>query len=97
MKGIYDTGNTFTNAGVIMPLPALQKLSSQDGDVTSAIVTVDSVDHLDATVSALEKKLGERGRRGERRERLGRHAVVARQREDHRHLQPRRCAGRRAR
>ena len=58
VKGIYDTGNTFTNAGVIMPLPALQKLSSQTGDVTSAIVTVDSVDHLDATVSALEKKLG---------------------------------------
>jgi len=58
VKGIYDTGNTFTNAGVIMPLPALQKLSSQIGDVTSAIVTVDSVDHLDATVSALEKKLG---------------------------------------
>jgi putative ABC transport system permease protein len=41
-----------------MPLPALQKLSSQTGDVTSAIVTVDSVDHLDSTVSALEKKLG---------------------------------------
>src|SRR4051812_23117540 len=59
VKGIYDTGNTFTNAGVIMPLPALQKLSSQDGDVTSAIVTVDRVDHLDATVSALEKKLGD--------------------------------------
>jgi putative ABC transport system permease protein len=58
VKGIYDTGNTFTNAGMIMPLPALQKLSSQTGDVTSAIVTVDSVDHLDATVSALEKKLG---------------------------------------
>src|SRR5690349_181308 len=41
-----------------MPLPALQKLSSQDGDVTRAIVTVDSVDHLDATMSALEKRLG---------------------------------------
>ena len=58
VKGIYDTGNTFTNAGVIMPLRALQQLSSQRGDVTSAIVTVDRVDHLDATVSALEKKLG---------------------------------------
>jgi putative ABC transport system permease protein len=58
VKGIYDTGNTFTNAGVIMPLPALQKLSSQEGDITSAIVTVDNVDHVDATVSALEKKLG---------------------------------------
>ncbi len=58
VKGIYDTGNTFTNAGVIMPLPALQKLSSQVGDITSAIVTVDTVDHLDATVTALENKLG---------------------------------------
>jgi putative ABC transport system permease protein len=58
VKGVYDTGNTFENAGVIMPLPALQALSSQTGAVTSAIVTVDSVDHLDATVSALEKKLG---------------------------------------
>ena len=58
VKGIYDTGNTFSNGGVIMPLGALQKLSSQDGDVTSAIVTVDSVDHLDATVTALQKTLG---------------------------------------
>jgi putative ABC transport system permease protein len=58
VKGIYDTGNTFSNAGVTMPLGALQKLSSQEGDVTSAIVTVDSVDHLDATVTALQKTLG---------------------------------------
>jgi len=58
VKGIYDTGNTFSNAGVIMPLGALQKLSSQEGDVTSAIVTVDSVDHLDSTVTALQKRLG---------------------------------------
>jgi putative ABC transport system permease protein len=59
VKGIYDTGNTFTNAGVVMPLPALQQLSSQAGDVTSVIATVDSVDHLDTTISALEKKLGD--------------------------------------
>ena len=58
VKGIYDTGNTFSNGGVIMPLGALQKLSSQEGDVTSAILTVDSVDHLDATVTALQKTLG---------------------------------------
>ena len=58
VKGIYDTGNTFSNAGVIMPLGALQKLSSQEGDVTSAIVTVDSVDNLDSTVTALQKTLG---------------------------------------
>jgi putative ABC transport system permease protein len=58
VQGIYDTGNTFTNAGVIMPLPALQQLSSQAGSVTSALVAVDSVDNLDATSKALQKTLG---------------------------------------
>jgi putative ABC transport system permease protein len=58
VQGIYDTGNTFTNGGVIMSLPALQQLSSQPGEVTSAIVTVDSVDNLDATVTSLQKTLG---------------------------------------
>jgi putative ABC transport system permease protein len=58
VQGIYDTGNTFTNGGVIMSLPALQQLSSQPGEVTSAIVTVDSVDNLDSTVTALQKTLG---------------------------------------
>ena len=57
VKGIYDTGNTFTNAGVIMPLGALRTLSGQTG-VTSVDVRVDSVDNLDATVTALQKKLG---------------------------------------
>jgi len=57
VKGIYDTGNTFTNAGVIMPLAALQELSGQTG-ITSIDVKVDSVDNLDATVSALQKELG---------------------------------------
>jgi putative ABC transport system permease protein len=58
VQGIYDTGNTFTNGGVIMPLPALQQLSSQPGDVTSALVAVDSVDNLDATSTALKATLG---------------------------------------
>src|SRR5262249_44799375 len=34
VKGIYDTGNTFTDAGVIMPLAALQTLSGQTGVTT---------------------------------------------------------------
>jgi putative ABC transport system permease protein len=58
VKGIYDTGNTFSNAGVIMPLAALQTLSGQTG-VTSVDVKVDSVDNLDATVTALQKKFGD--------------------------------------
>jgi putative ABC transport system permease protein len=58
VQGIYDTGNTFSNGGVIMPLGALQTLSSQAGDVTTALVAVDSTDHLDSTSAALKKTLG---------------------------------------
>jgi putative ABC transport system permease protein len=56
--GIYDTGNTFADAGIIMPLATLQTLSGQPGDVTSVFVQVDSVDNLDATVTALQSALG---------------------------------------
>ncbi len=56
--GIYDTGNTFANAGLILPLATLQKLSSQTDTVTSAVVTVDSVDNIDTAVSAIKKQLG---------------------------------------
>lgn len=55
--GIYDTGNTFTNAGIIMPLAALQSLSGQNG-VNSINVEVNSVDNLNDTVKALQSTLG---------------------------------------
>jgi len=56
--GIYDAGNTFSNAGIIMPLPTVQRLSSQPGDITSATVLVDSVDNLNSTTTAITNKLG---------------------------------------
>lgn len=58
--GIYDTGNTFANGNVIMPLAALQRLSDQSGAVTSATATVDSVDNIDAAVSAIKSALGDK-------------------------------------
>ncbi|MGC1177049.1 MAG: FtsX-like permease family protein [Candidatus Saccharimonadales bacterium] len=58
VAGIYDTGNTFSNAGLVFSLPSLQRLSTQSGDVTSAIVTVNSIDNLDAAVSAIKSSLG---------------------------------------
>lgn len=57
--GIYDTGNTFANNGVIMPLVALQRLSGQTGQITSATVYVDSVDNLDSVTSAVKSTLGD--------------------------------------
>lgn len=58
--GIYDTGNTFANGGVIMPLAALQRLSDQANAVTSATATVDSVDNIDSAVSAIKTELGDK-------------------------------------
>lgn len=56
--GIYDTGNTFANNGVIMPLVALQRISDQAGQISSATVTVNSVDNIDTAVTAVKAALG---------------------------------------
>lgn len=59
VKGIYDTGNTFSNNGVIMSLSSLQRLSEQTGQVTSATATVDSIDNIESATSAIETALGD--------------------------------------
>ncbi len=56
--GIYDSGNTFSNAGLVMALSALQRLSDQTGSVTNATVTVNSIDSVDSTVAAIKSTLG---------------------------------------
>lgn len=58
--GIYDTGNTFANNGVIVPLSTLQRLSGQSGAITSATITVNSVDNIDGTVTAIKTALGDK-------------------------------------
>jgi len=58
VAGIYDTGNTFSNAGLVFSLPALQRLSSQTSDITSATVTVNSIDNLSSAVSSIKTTLG---------------------------------------
>lgn len=56
--GIYDAGNTFANAGMLMPLATLQTLSGQTGAVNSATVTVDSLDNVTTVTKAIQAKLG---------------------------------------
>ena len=56
--GIYDTGTTFTNNTAVFPLATLQKLSGQDGQISSATVKVDSLGNVDGAVSAIKSKLG---------------------------------------
>jgi putative ABC transport system permease protein len=58
VKGIFDAGNQFSNNAVAMPLPTIQRLSGQTGDITSATVYVDSIDNLSTTVTEIQNKLG---------------------------------------
>jgi putative ABC transport system permease protein len=57
--GIYDSGNTFTNSSIIMPIKTLQTLSDQAGLVSSVIVESDSMDNIATVQSDLETNLGD--------------------------------------
>lgn len=59
VTGVYDTGNTFSNGGLVMSLPTVQRLSGQASDVTNAVATVNSVDNLDSTTTAIKSTLGD--------------------------------------
>lgn len=59
VAGIFDAGNQFANAGLVMPLPTVQRLSQQPGDITSVVVQVDSITNMASTTAALSAKLGD--------------------------------------
>jgi len=56
--GIFDAGNTFSNNQIIMPLQTVQTLSDQAGSITSATVTVDSVEYVATATKAIQTSLG---------------------------------------
>ena len=58
VAGIFDAGNTFSNNQVLMPLAAVQTLSSQAGSITSATAVVDSITNVDSVTTAAQKSLG---------------------------------------
>ncbi|MDB5165540.1 MAG: transporter permease [Candidatus Saccharibacteria bacterium] len=60
VNGIYETGNTFQDSGIVVPLATLQTATEQPGAVTSAVATVDSSENVTATVSALKTALGDK-------------------------------------
>ncbi len=59
VKGIFETGNTFQDSGLIMPLKTVQTLTEQEGAVSSVTATIDSSDNVKAVVSALKSSLGD--------------------------------------
>jgi len=59
VSGIYTTGNTFQDSGIIVPLATLQTLTDQAGAVSSVKATVNSSDNVTSTVAALKATLGD--------------------------------------
>jgi len=55
--GIFDAGNTFSNNQVIMPIATVQKLAAEPGDVTSAVLTVDSISNVASVTTAAQNLL----------------------------------------
>ncbi len=60
IAGIFETGNTFQDSGVIMPLTTVQTLTDQAGSVSSVVAKVDSADNVSSTVAALKKSLSDK-------------------------------------
>ena len=58
VSGVFDAGNTFANAMVLMPISSVQNLSGQTGQINSLVVTVDSLDNLSSVSDAIKSKLG---------------------------------------
>jgi putative ABC transport system permease protein len=58
VAAIFDAGNTFANGGLLMPLTTLQTLSARPGEISSAIVQVDSITDVSAVAKTASDKLG---------------------------------------
>jgi len=58
VAGIFTSASRAGDGTVIVPLPALQRLTGQSGAVDNAVVTADSLDNLANVTSAIKQKLG---------------------------------------
>lgn len=58
VAGLFDAGTEFGNNAVYLTLPQAQALAGTTGEVSSMIVTVDSMANVDATRTALQSALG---------------------------------------
>jgi putative ABC transport system permease protein len=56
--GIYNSGSTFADSDVLMPLASLQALASAPGQVTAATVVVNNVNNVTSVTKAINAKIG---------------------------------------
>lgn len=57
--GIFDTGTSFSNNQVIMPIASLQTLSSQADQYTSVTLHVNSIENVASVTTAAKSALGD--------------------------------------
>ncbi|MDQ0209924.1 ABC transporter permease [Arthrobacter bambusae] len=58
VAGIFDAGTTFGNNAVYTTLAEAQALAATPGELSSMVVTVNSMDNVDAAKTALQNALG---------------------------------------
>ncbi|WP_426006413.1 ABC transporter permease [Paenarthrobacter sp. NyZ202] len=58
VAGIFDAGTTFGNNAVYVTLPEAQTLADTPDELSTMIVTVNSMDNVDSTKTALQSALG---------------------------------------
>ena len=58
VAGLFDAGTAFGNNALYLTLPAAQTLAELPGELSTMIVTVDSMENVDAAKTALQEALG---------------------------------------
>ncbi|MCO4254575.1 ABC transporter permease [Pseudarthrobacter cellobiosi] len=58
VAGLFDSGTTFGNNALYLTLPTAQTIAELPGELSSMIVTVDSMENLETAKAALESALG---------------------------------------
>ncbi|HEX9229143.1 MAG TPA: ABC transporter permease, partial [Arthrobacter sp.] len=58
VAGLFDAGTAFGNNALYLTLPAAQGLAELPGELSTMIVTVDSMENVDAAKTALKEALG---------------------------------------
>jgi putative ABC transport system permease protein len=58
VAGLFDAGTTFGNNALYVTLPTAQTLAELPGELSTMIVTVNSLDNVESTKTALQSALG---------------------------------------
>lgn len=58
VAGLFDAGTTFGNNAVYLTLPTAQTLAGLPDELSSMIITVDSLENVESTKAALQEALG---------------------------------------